>query len=418
MQEQPEAVEQEQEQPAQEQLQPHGPDQPAPPELAPQKHHIPVVRIAAIVLVGAAVAVLFGAGTPPVLDWLYSIVAKQETHLEAGVSYSIAAASVLGFLVGSGFANLVIGWFGLLGRKWTRLDSGDKVTLFLGVFIGLLASTPFLLFFINQLNRIPPIYFPFVILALIGGFVALCIYVLNSMSDILPWTKTTAKGKRTGAKLLDTNVIIDGRVYDVARAGFIEGQLYVPGFVLDELQHIADSHDALRRQRGRRGLEILRNMQSAFPMEVRVMDRLAPDTGEGVDARLVRLARAMGGDIITGDWNLNRVAALQEVRVLNINDLALALRPNVLPSEMLRINIVKEGNQPQQGVGYLEDGTMVVVENGKAHMNETLDVSVTQVIQTERGKMIFAVVGDDPHAGPPHAPDLPRKMPGNHNRRR
>jgi uncharacterized protein YacL len=200
-------------------------------------------------------------------------------------------------------------------------------------------------------------------------------------------------------KILDTNVIIDGRVYDVARVGFVEGQIYVPQFVLEELQYIADSHDSLRRQRGRRGLDILKLMQTEFNIEVGVHDRLAPDQGDGVDSRLVRLATALGGDLVTNDHNLNRVATLQDVRVLNINDLALSLRPNVLPQEHLDLNIVREGNQIGQGIGYLEDGTMVIVENGRAHIGETLEVMVTQVIQTERGKLIFAEVEGEPVDG-------------------
>lgn len=172
--------------------------------------------------------------------------------------------------------------------------------------------------------------------------------------------------------------------------------MYVPGFVLEELQYIADSHDALRRQRGRRGLDVLKHMQNEFAMEIRVHDKLALDQGDGVDARLVRLAKSLGADIVTNDFNLNRVAALQDVKVMNLNDLALALRPNVLPTETLELFLSREGNQAGQGVGYLDDGTMVVVENGKPHLGETVDVVVTQVIQTERGKMIFAEVPGEP----------------------
>lgn len=136
-------------------------------------------------------------------------------------------------------------------------------------------------------------------------------------------------------------------------------------------------------------MEVLRHMQSEFPMEVGTLDKLAPEAGDGVDARLVRLARALGGDIVTNDFNLNRVAALQEVKVLNLNDLALSLRPNVLPQESLSLAIVREGNQAGQGVGYLDDGTMVVVEGAKHRIGDQVEIVVTQVIQTERGKMIF-----------------------------
>jgi uncharacterized protein YacL len=213
---------------------------------------------------------------------------------------------------------------------------------------------------------------------------------LRSMSEVLPWTQHSVTGKRSGIKVLDTNVLIDGRIYDLARTGFLEGEVYIPSFVLQELQHIADSSDALRRQRGRRGLEILRHLQSDFTVEVGKYDRYANDPDEEVDSRLVRIAKAIGGDLVSNDFNLNRVARIQEVQVLNINDLALALRPNVLPGETLEVTVIREGNQAGQGVAYLEDGTMVVVEHGKRLMNETHPVEVTQVIQTERGKMIFA----------------------------
>jgi len=153
-------------------------------------------------------------------------------------------------------------------------------------------------------------------------------------------------------------------------------------------------------------------MQAEFEMEVRVHDKLAPDTGDGVDARLVRLAKAIGADIVTNDFNLRRVAELQEVHVMSLNDLALALRPNVLPQEKFELNIIREGNQIGQGVGYLEDGTMVVVENGKPHVGETVEIIVTQVIQTERGKMIFGEVDVDAASGyetrPRRKPSSPR----------
>jgi len=222
------------------------------------------------------------------------------------------------------------------------------------------------------------------------GLSAVSVYALQTMAEILPWNRSRGKSRRSGIKILDTNVIIDGRIYDVAKTGFLEGQLYVPRFVLEELQYIADSHDALRRARGRRGLEVLKHMQAEFPMEVGTYDKLAPDPNEEVDARLVRLAQALGADIVTNDFNLNRVAALQELSVLSLNDLALSLRTNVLPEETLALKIIREGNQLGQGVGYLDDGTMVVVENGQPFIGELTNVTVTQVIQTERGKMIFA----------------------------
>ncbi|MCS7065892.1 MAG: hypothetical protein NZL85_06390 [Fimbriimonadales bacterium] len=210
-----------------------------------------------------------------------------------------------------------------------------------------------------------------------------------SMKEYLPITAQMARRSR-GIKVLDTSVIIDGRVRDIWRTGFLEGRLYVPGFVLDELQHIADSEDALRRARGRRGLDVLKQLQQEADLEVRTHDRLAPPANDGVDGRLVRLAKALRADIITNDYNLNRVAELQGVRVLNINELAEAVRIHVLPGEELMVTPIREGQEPDQGIAYLEDGTMVVVEGGRAYLNQAIDVVVTSVLQSARGKMLFA----------------------------
>jgi uncharacterized protein YacL len=297
----------------------------------------------------------------------------------------------------------------LLGQKWEKTDDSEKVTMFVGTVLGFVVAT----FFISLLNsfslakQVVALY----VLGIGVLFTAFTIYALHTMKETLPWYRGKVKAKRTGMKILDTNVIIDGRVYDVAQSGFIEGQIYVPQFVLEELQYIADSHDPLRRQRGKRGLDILKLMQSEFNIEVGVHDRLAPEQSDGVDSRLVRLATAVGGDLVTNDHNLNRVATLQNVRVLNINDLALSLRPNVLPQESLILSIVREGNQHGQGVGYLEDGTMVIVENGREHIGETREVMVTQVIQTERGKLIFAEV-EGPEVDNTHRRKSPKKPIG------
>ncbi|MFQ3677886.1 MAG: PIN domain-containing protein [Fimbriimonadaceae bacterium] len=311
---------------------------------------------------------------------------------------NIAAVAVLGLMLGLVVARVMVWGRDRSGEWWGEMDTADKVTLFLGVFAGIFASVPFLLL-LNTFQL--GVFFPVAVVAMLIGFSAVAVYALRSMDEILPWYKGRSRRKRQ-IKILDTNVLIDGRIYDVARAGFLEGLLYVPGFVLDELQHIADHHDALRRARGRRGLDVLRHLQADFPTEIRTHDKLAPDLGDGVDARLVRLARALGSDILTNDFNLNRVATMQNVRVLNINDLALALRPNVLPGETMTLTLIREGNQPGQGVGYLDDGTMVVVEGGRPYLGETIDVTVSQVIQTERGKMIFAEApnGNGPASDP------------------
>ena len=189
--------------------------------------------------------------------------------------------------------------------------------------------------------------------------------------------------------VVDTSAIIDGRIAEIAESGFIYGTLVVPRFVLDELQHIADSADTLRRNRGRRGLEILARMQKESPTPVEIVDDDFPDITE-VDAKLVALAKRGSGAILTNDFNLNRVADLQGIRVLNINSLANAVKPAVLPGEELRVRVIQEGKESGQGVGFLDDGTMIVVEGGARYIDKDLDVAVTRVLQTVAGRMIFA----------------------------
>jgi len=373
-----------------------------------------------IVILTVAGGVAFAVASPMALDAIYRWVAmlinpgEQDNLGYSGANSPITqlAFGVLGLVAGAGLARTFV----LVGDKvaewWVTMDTGERVTLFLGTFAGIITSMPFLLL-LNSLNL--GIYIPLAVIGLTLGFSALSVYALNSMAEILPWYKGSTRRGRRGLRILDTNVLIDGRIYDLARTGFLEGQLYVPGFVLDELQYIADSHDPLRRQRGRRGLDILRHLEADFPLEVRIHDRLAPDLNDGVDSRLVRLAKALGADIITNDFNLNRVASIQAVRVLSINDLAMAMRANVMPKEGLYLHIVREGNQPGQGIGYLEDGTMVVVDGGKEFLGTDVDVTVTQVIQTERGKMIFAEIDfQSAHDGEPDNrknddPELARK---------
>jgi uncharacterized protein YacL len=315
----------------------------------------------------------------------------------SGTVLDILPFVLLGAILGGYVGTLFLNTLEKLARLWDKMELGDKVNAFIGAFAGIFAALQFLALFQN-LNFTPPLKAG-ILLVLMVGFAALVIYALQSMSEVLPWSRMRGPVRRSGIRIMDTNVIIDGRIYDVAKTGFLDGQLYVPGFVIDELQYIADSHDQLRRQRGRRGLEVLKHMRADFPLETHIYDKLAPDLHDGVDSRLVRLAQALGGDLLTNDFNLKRVAELQDVRVMSLNDLSLSLRPNVLPLETLgSLKIIKEGNQLGQGVGYLEDGTMVVVENGQDHVGETMDVTVTQVIQTERGKMIFAEV-EGPEVG-------------------
>jgi uncharacterized protein YacL len=198
---------------------------------------------------------------------------------------------------------------------------------------------------------------------------------------------------RRNFKVLDTSVIIDGRVADVCETGFIDGVLIVPQFVLRELQLVADSSDQLKRNRGRRGLDILQRMQKMGTVQVQIVDEDFPQTRE-VDMKLIELAKLLEAKIVTNDFNLNKVAQLQGLPVLNINELANALKPVVLPGEAMRVFILKEGKEYNQGVAYLDDGTMVVVDNAKKMISKTIDIAVTSVLQTTAGKMIFGKFED------------------------
>jgi uncharacterized protein YacL len=209
-------------------------------------------------------------------------------------------------------------------------------------------------------------------------------------------------------RILDTSVIIDGRIADIVETGFLDGTLVVPQFVLKELQYVADSSDALRRNRGRRGLDILHRIRKMAGVEVIVSDVDFPHVKE-VDLKLIELARTMMGRIVTNDFNLNKVAQLRGVDVLNINELANSLRPVVLPGEVMNVFVIKEGKEYNQGVAYLDDGTMVVVDNARSRIGKSLDIVVTSVLQTTAGRMIFGRHAEPGtvHAGPGLGPDAP-----------
>jgi len=212
--------------------------------------------------------------------------------------------------------------------------------------------------------------------------------------EFVPGKPGARKGAAAGDgnnKILDTSAIIDGRIADIFETGFVEGTLIIPQFVLQELVYIADSSDSLRRTRGKRGLDILNKIQKQVNMEVKIIDQDFPKIKE-VDAKLVALAQKINGKIFTNDFNLNKVAELQGVQVLNVNELATAIRPVVLPGELMKVFVQREGKEPGQGVAYLDDGTMVVVENGRKFVSKNIEVAVTSVLQTTAGRMIFTVL--------------------------
>jgi uncharacterized protein YacL len=214
---------------------------------------------------------------------------------------------------------------------------------------------------------------------------------------------TGDRPQKRSAKVLDTSVIIDGRIADIAEAGFIDGALIVPEFVLRELQVVADSTDASKRQRGRRGLDMLQRMQSSHAVQVQIVSDDFPSIKE-VDLKLLELAKKLEAKVVTNDFNLNKVAQLHHVEVLNINDLANALKPVVLPGERMTVLVLKEGKEYNQGVGYLDDGTMVVVDHARKMIGRAVEISVTSVLQTASGKMIFGKLDENGRNGEPARP--------------
>jgi len=232
-----------------------------------------------------------------------------------------------------------------------------------------------------------------------------CISVLLQTKDdfrfIIPYVEFAKEVKGLRPYVIDTSVIIDGRIADVVKTHLLDNQLIMPRFVLTELQSIADSNDRLRRTRGRRGLDILNELRASKEVELNIYDRELPEMkGETVDMKLVLLAKHLDGKVITGDYNLNKVARLQNVPVINLNDVANALKPAFLPGENINVKIVKPGEQPGQGVGYLDDGTMIVVESGRDHIGEEVSITVTNIVQSSAGRMVFGKYVDEESTEP------------------
>jgi uncharacterized protein YacL len=281
-------------------------------------------------------------------------------------------------------------------RRFQQWTSGIEPTQLVlgtcGLVAGLLVAallTPALI----TLPSVGGVLAPFVVSAILGALgVAAMINREEEFAGFLSRYLPLA-GKRTGRVphqiVLDTSAVIDGRMADIVQTGFIMATLVIPRFVLDELRYIADSPDSLRRNRGRRGLDILGRLQKEAPVPIQVSDTDFEDARD-VDSKLIRLAKSMGCPLMTNDFNLNRVAELEGVQVLNVNHLANAVKAVVLPGEEMEVRIIQEGKESGQGVGFLDDGTMVVVEGGRRYLNEQLEVIVTRVLQTVAGRMIFA----------------------------
>lgn len=309
----------------------------------------------------------------------------------SAIAIAIFGAITLG-LVGL----LLVTWTSRVVAAWGVMTQAERTTVFVSVIVGVGLSIPF-----HMLT------FSFGPWAVVGSLILMLALIglsyasLKTMEESMPWFRSGGK-PRTSVKVFDTSVIIDGRIYEIAKTGFLEGKLYVPEFVLKELQTIADSFDPTKRQRGRRGLDMLRNLQHDFVIEIGTQDRLAGDASENVDSKLVNLAKALGASLVTNDVNLNKVAQLHGVKVLNVNDLAVSIRPQYMPNDILHLQVEREGTQPGQGVGFLDDGTMVVIEEACDLLGERVDVKVTQVHQSTAGRMIFATLDglDDAESKP------------------
>lgn len=329
------------------------------------------------------------------------------TTLLTVIAYIIGV--VLGLLLGYIISPFVLR---LIWKAIERIEIGlndfesqDLIVGTLGLLFGLIIANLIGLAF----ARLPIIgaYGP-IVFSIIFGYAGMSIAIRkrNDIIGLVGALRIGKQNKETAAaahkhadtdfsgKLLDTSSIIDGRIAEICSTGFLEGPLLVPVFVLEELQLIADSSDLLKRNKGRRGLDILKQMQEDNYVEVRIINDDFDDV-QGVDSKLVRLGRKINAKVVTNDYNLNKVAALQGVVVLNINDLANALKPARIPGEKMEVLIVKSGKEENQGIAYLDDGTMIVVENGQKYIGSTVPVTVTSVLQTSAGRMIFVKIADE-----------------------
>lgn len=331
-------------------------------------------------------------------DWL------KITNLELKLALIIfpgVVAGLIGFSIAPFLISYVLKMTEWVEGKLQRMPLGDLLGAAIGLIIGLIIAS----LLGSSFARIPLMgNYVSIAASVLLGYLGMSIGLkkkeeLLSIFSLLPKIgkdkdkdKSSSKSepsKHRPYKILDTSVIIDGRIADILKTGFLEGIMVIPSFVLEELRHIADSSDLLKRNRGRRGLDILNKIRKDLEVSVKIEEKDFPEIAE-VDSKLVKMAQVINGEIITNDYNLNKVAELQGIKVLNINELANALKPVFLPGEEMLVQIIKDGKESKQGIGYLDDGTMIVVDTGKKYINQTIYVIVTSVLQTAAGRMIFA----------------------------
>lgn len=351
-----------------------------------------------IIILGICLGAMIGAEMSDMFGTSMAWSNSANSFLQHSSTYymNVAIGAFLGFVLASIFAKPIVQ---MLDKGIARTEHMPLRQLLsavgglcIGLFIAALVYPAIAM--LGGMWRI----IPFAI-ALVCGYVGLIVGIRKQdelavvVKQLLEKQKVVAsQGEVKGYeehKILDTSVIIDGRIADICKTGFIEGTLVIPEFVLEELQHIADSSDLLKRNRGRRGLDILNKIQKELDVHVLIYEGDFEDISE-VDSKLVKLAKVLSGKVVTNDFNLNKVCELQGVSVLNINDLANAVKPVVLPGEEIVVQVIKDGKEHGQGVAYLDDGTMIVVEGGRDYIGHTMEVLVTSVLQTSAGRMIFA----------------------------
>ena len=314
----------------------------------------PELKAAAYIVVTAAISFVFYSTGNRIIEMVMTYLDKMESFLQKLTLYELVVSSI-GLIVGLVVANLV--------------TIPIKDIAIIGTPVSIAAN---------------------ILFSCVGIAVAAGKKNENIFESVK--SRTSSTGTASGQpdlKILDTSVIIDGRIVDVCRSGFIEGELVIPSFVLEELRHIADSQDSMKRSRGRRGLDVLNTIQKDLEFPVRI-ENVEVSSDSEVDSALLKLAQKLGGRILTIDMNLNKVANFQGVPVLNINELANAVKPIALPGEEMTVQVIKDGKENGQGIGYLDDGTMIVIDGGRRHIGESLNVTVTSILQTAAGRMIFA----------------------------
>lgn len=312
--------------------------------------------------------------------------------------------AILLFLISYWLVDYIVGFLKWIEEGLIKVPVGDlffgSLGLILGLVIAYLINIPLQDVSIQIVSQVIPLFLT-IILGYLGFQVGFrrreeFVNLLNVNRKEKSKKRTSATevdtedlSQKPKAKILDTSVIIDGRIADICQTNFLEGPIVIPQFVLGELQHIADSSDVLKRNRGRRGLDILNRIQKDLPIEVKIYEGDFEEIQE-VDSKLIKLAKQIDGIVVTNDFNLNKVCDFQGVRVLNINDLANAVKPVVLPGEELMVQVIKDGKEQKQGIAYLDDGTMIVVEEGRDYIGKKIEVLITSVLQTSAGRMIFA----------------------------